>query len=232
MYDTRGKSSDEIRSIVSEGQADLSHDPSQKYYVAHGFLGLGYYLWWNFDRHEALQALSTAKEMFEALECPVSTAECLFRMASCYAADGDYSKALPRIREALVEAEQLGEGDLTCRILLVTARCLIGLAHYEEAVVISERNILLCQALGRPLAIVQTLELLGYICAAKMDLPRVRLAYEGARVQFVKIKSFQGRRDAKRCADNLEKLGCMTEMNQLGFLELTEPNLRVVWSCL
>ncbi|KAJ7910681.1 hypothetical protein B0H13DRAFT_2011908 [Mycena leptocephala] len=52
----------------------------------------------------------------------------------------------------------------------------------------------------------RSLEILGYNCAAKTDLPAARDAYEGARVHFVKIASRMGKDSEARCSYNLRKL--------------------------
>jgi tetratricopeptide (TPR) repeat protein len=227
MYDKRDKSGGEVGLIALQGQADLSHDPSQTYYVARGLLGLGFYQSWAIDSDfdQAVPTLSTARKMFEELECPASasTAECLFRLTRCYMKIQDYAKALLTIEEALVTSEPCGEGDLTCRILIYTAECLLRLERYDEAAGVIERNVSLSQALGRPLAIAQMWERLGYNCAARMDLSGALLAYKLA--QFEKINSFAGRRGAQRCADNLRKLRSMTKMDQVGFATLMRPNI-------
>jgi hypothetical protein len=137
-----------------------------------------------------------------------------------------YPEALLLVQEAWEKAQQSGEVDLTWRIVVVMSRCFIRLARYDEAVIILQQAIPVSQALGRPLAMGQILEPLGYCSAARMDLAGALLSYAGARVQFAKIKSVQGQENMQRCADNLAQLRNVTEMDQLRFSALAKPELR------
>ncbi|KAF7333664.1 hypothetical protein MSAN_02409500 [Mycena sanguinolenta] len=218
--------SPELESLVVEAQADLSSDKSDKYHIARGLLGLGHFLWWA-DRpdEEVLETLSDAKAIFEQLNCPASAAQCLCHMARTYIWRREYAKALSVLKDALGKADQSGELWLICRILRVTGRCLILLGSYEEASHIITRCLASSQVLGSPLRGAQGLELLAYNCAAMLDLPGARVAYQGAQVQFTKIHSTRdGRKGVDRCSDNLGRLESIAEMDQSIFCNLIEPH--------
>ncbi|KAJ6528925.1 hypothetical protein B0H19DRAFT_1385088 [Mycena capillaripes] len=213
------------QSVVEEAHADLAHDPTQEYYVARGLLGFGHYLWSTFRENEALQKLSAAKTILAKLNCPSSSTECLYHMARCYAVLDQYPAALQAAREAWEKVQESGELDLTWCIAVIMARCLISLGRYEEAIVILQQVIPASQALGRPLAIGQILEPLGYCSAAKMDVAGAIPCYKAAQVQFAKIKSTFGEYNAERCAGNIKRFEGMTEMDDAGFLALEKPPL-------
>ncbi|KAJ7458015.1 hypothetical protein B0H11DRAFT_1738030 [Mycena galericulata] len=218
---------DEIQSLVLEAQADLSHDASNRYHVAHGLRGVGYFLWWKKRRHEALEMLSAAKAIFEELECPASTAECLYIMGICYARRNEYKKALVVYEEGLAAAEKTGDIELILRVLERLAGGLIALSFHDKAFGPIERALSIGQALGSPLSIAQDLELLGYNCAATMDLRGAQTAYEGARAQYAGISSTTtpfGWVDVKRCVANLKKMEDMDKINENAFLELEKPD--------
>ncbi|KAJ7750498.1 hypothetical protein B0H14DRAFT_3166893 [Mycena olivaceomarginata] len=215
-----------IRGLVLEAQADLSHDANERHHVARGLLGLGSFLWYSARVDEALETLSTAKAMFDELECPAATAECLSLIARGYASKHEYAKAFAIAMQALMRAEQAGNGSLLATVLRTTARCLIALASYDEAFAIIERALLQSQALGSPLGLAQSLELLGYTYAAKMDVPGSQSAYNGARAQYAHVginTTFLGADGQRRCSDNLKKLGGMTNLDQSGFSILVKP---------
>ncbi|KAJ7906086.1 hypothetical protein B0H13DRAFT_2022050 [Mycena leptocephala] len=214
-----------LESLVEEAHADLSHDPAQEYYCARGLLGLADYIWWNNHIDDALQTLSAAKTIFANLECPASTAECLYLMSRCYALLDRWPEALLTIQVAWEKVQESGEVDLTWRIAVIMARCLIRLERHAEAIVILQQVIPVSQTLGRPLAMGQILEPLGYCSASGLDLAGAIASYAGARVQFAKIKSEQGQKRAEICLSNLEKLGRMTKIDGVGFLALKEPEL-------
>ncbi|KAJ7457981.1 hypothetical protein B0H11DRAFT_204039 [Mycena galericulata] len=223
------KPSHQVGSLVQEAQADLSHDGSDKYHVARGLLGVGHFLWWarRHGRNESLEALSHAKVMFEELECPASTAECLHLLARTYAANGEYTTALTISRQALLIAEPIGDLDLTSRNCYGISHYLMALSIYDdEALSMVEQSLLLDKALGSPLGIGQNLENLGYICAARMDLRGARLAYEAARAHYAIICSTSMGGDGEgKCDINLEILHDLTEMDQLNFSRLLKPNM-------
>ncbi|KAJ7464324.1 hypothetical protein B0H11DRAFT_1734367 [Mycena galericulata] len=220
------KGSKEIYPLVLEAQANLSHNKSDKYHVAHGLLGLGRFFFWSVAhrRDETLKTLSAAKVIFEELDCLASTSECLYFMARAYAQHNEYIEALPIARKALAKAEQAGDGELICRNLTNTAKYLIVLSSYDEAFGIIEQSLSMNQAVGRPLAIAQNLELLGYNCAAKMDFPAARVAYEEARVQYSNV-GFTWLEEEKRCSGNLKKLDSMKDIDQAGLSQLAKPDL-------
>ncbi|KAJ7255065.1 hypothetical protein B0H12DRAFT_1323261 [Mycena haematopus] len=221
------KHSRELKSLAEEAKANLSYDETSKYHVAHGLLGFGYFLWWA-DRpdEKVLAMLSAAKAIFEHLDCPASTAKCLSRMARTYAYSDEYAKALPIIKNALGKADQSGEVGLIFDTLSTTARYLIVLKSYEAASALSPRLISLSQAVGAPLDVAHSLELLAYNCAAVMDLPEARVAYQGAQMQFTKIKStLMGRYGVDRCLDNIRRLKGLREMDWSDFSLLIKPEL-------
>ncbi|KAJ7136150.1 hypothetical protein C8R44DRAFT_729640 [Mycena epipterygia] len=221
---------DKVRELVLEAQGDLSYDEGQKYYVARGLLGLGDYCWWSETIDEALGLLSTAKAIFEELDCPASTAECLVIIARVYACQGYYSAALPIARQALAKADQAGERTLIGWSLRSIARHLIVLAfhntpgiHDEEVFDILERSLSNSRVQGTPLAIAQTLELLAFSCAARMDLQGARVVYEGARGHYTNMGSaIMGKDGVARCSCNLEKL---EGLEVIALTELYEPML-------
>ncbi|KAK7035678.1 hypothetical protein R3P38DRAFT_603344 [Favolaschia claudopus] len=199
---------EELHSLVEEAQADLTADESRRYDVARGLLGLGYFSWWS-DRpdEDTLAVLHTAKAIFEELDCPASTAQCLHFIARTYASRNEFSKALPIVREALFKAEGSGEVGLLCRVSGSLAGYLIVSAMYEEALVVITRLLTLCRARGSPLAIGQSLEFLAYNCAATSDFVQAVAAYTAAQAQYSKIScSPLGRDGLTRCSDNLESL--------------------------
>ncbi|KAJ7484974.1 hypothetical protein B0H11DRAFT_2231178 [Mycena galericulata] len=217
----------EIHSLLLEGQTDLSHDATDRYHVAHGLRGVGYFFWWEMRRDEALDMLSAAKVIYEELECPASTAECLYIMGRCYTSRGEYQKALVVYREALATAEETGDIELILRVLEVMVGRLILLSFHEEAFGHIERALSISQALGSPLSIAQDLELLAYNCAATMDLRGAQVAYEGARAQYGNISSTpMGEEGEDRCASNLKKMEDMDEIDQNAFFELEKPHLQ------
>ncbi|KAJ6607576.1 hypothetical protein B0H10DRAFT_2071046 [Mycena sp. CBHHK59/15] len=218
------KSSDEIRSLVLDAQADLSHDAGKSYHVARGLLGLGNFMWWSNCPDNALEKFTAAKAIFDELECPASSSECLNLTARIYAARKEYAKALPIAREALTKAEQSGDSSLIGQVLRNNARCLIAFSSYDEALAMVERSLAQSQALGSLLGIAQNLELLAYTCAAKMHLSAARVAYEGARVQFANFESIEmGGSGVGRCTDNLKQLDGLTEINQTDFTKMKKP---------
>ncbi|KAJ7735527.1 hypothetical protein DFH07DRAFT_753828 [Mycena maculata] len=220
------KCSKEIYPLVLEAQATLSHNRSDKYHVAHGFLGLGRFYFWSVahKRDETLKTLSAAKVIFEELDCLASTSECLYFMARTYAQHNEYTEALLMAKEALAKAERTGDGELICRNLINTAKYLIVLSSYDEAFGIIEQSLSMNQAVGRPLAIAQNLELLGYNCAAKMDFPAAQVAYEEARVQYANV-GFTWLEEERRCSGNLKKLDSMKDIDQTGLSKLAKPDL-------
>ncbi|KAJ7453571.1 hypothetical protein B0H11DRAFT_268980 [Mycena galericulata] len=219
------KTEKEIYALVSSAQADLSHDASDRYRVAHGLLGVGDFLWWSLDTQDAaLETLSAAKAIFEELECPASTAECLYLMGMCYIHCGEHQKALVIYKEALATAEETGDIELLLRVLERLSGILIFLSLHEEAFLPIERSLSISQALGSPLSIAQDLELLGYNCAATTDLRGAQVAYEGALAQYRNISStWVGQEGEERCTFNLEKMQDMDEFDQNAFLELDKP---------
>ncbi|KAJ6627964.1 hypothetical protein B0H10DRAFT_2210059 [Mycena sp. CBHHK59/15] len=220
------KSSHQIHPLVLEANADLSHDGSE-YHVARGLLGLGhFYRWSSYYRNRAVETLSIAKTTFEKLKCPASTSQCLFEMARTYALGETYPKALDHARQALVTAEQVGDGALIGQALIILARYLMVMAFNDEALGIIERSLSNSQALGRPLAIAQNLELLSYNCAARMNLLAARAAYKGAQAQYANLGSTKmGQDGAARCSDNLRKLDGMKDIDETGLSMLEKPML-------
>ncbi|KAJ7485437.1 hypothetical protein FB451DRAFT_1554369 [Mycena latifolia] len=217
------KPTQEIELLVLEAQADLSHDKNDKYHVASGLLGLGQFLWYNHQHEQALETLSSATIIFEGLNCPASIAHCLFAVARIYARQGKHTEALSIAKQALEKGEQAGDLLRIGGILNITARYLIVLSLHDDTFAIIERALQIYQALGSPYLIAQMLELLGYTCAAKMDLAEARIAYEGARVQFGKVRSRKGERGKARCTHNLRELDGMQALDQTGLSRLRKP---------
>ncbi|KAF7333661.1 hypothetical protein MSAN_02409200 [Mycena sanguinolenta] len=221
---TKFISDPELKSLAREAQAHLSHDETDKYHVARGLLGFGGFLWWSRRRDEALETLSAAKAIFEHLGCPASSAKCLHYMARSYGLDNQFTEALPILQDASKNAEQSGEVLLMCCTRSMMVAYLMNLGSYEEASTIFPRLLSLAQAMGSPLAIGQNLELLAYNCAAMMDLPGARVAYQGAQIQFTKIESIKmGEEGVDRCSENLKMLESITEMDEDIFSELIKP---------
>jgi tetratricopeptide (TPR) repeat protein len=218
-------SSHELKSLAEEARADLCHDETKRYYVAQGLLGFGDFLWWGRRWDEALETLSAAQAIFEELDCPASTAECFEIMARIYVHHHQYPEALRIARNGLVKAEQSGETGVIGHILTSIAVCLVREQFYDDALVALTRVLALRQAFGSPLGIGQSLELLAYICAARLDLRGARAAYSGTRAQFGKIGSTSiGRGGVARCSYNLAALGRLTEMTQNDFSKLAQPS--------
>ncbi|KAJ6476412.1 hypothetical protein C8R45DRAFT_1102661 [Mycena sanguinolenta] len=220
------QSSSKLQSLAAEAQANLSHDQTNKYQVARGMFAFGFFLWWaNEPDGDSFATLCAAKAIFEELDCPASTAHCIYLMARTHAFRKEYGKALAFAKDALVKAERCGEIGLTRRILMGTARYLILGGSNKEASTIFTRLIPLFRAGGVPLAIAQVLELLAYNCAAMMDLAGARIAYEGAQIQFIKRESTElGKEGVNRCSDNLRMLESIAEMDQDSFSELMRPD--------
>ncbi|KAK7062364.1 hypothetical protein R3P38DRAFT_694975 [Favolaschia claudopus] len=220
----KAKGNAEIEALVATARADLSHAMTPKYHVALGLLGWGQYLGWKKRRDEALDALAAAKAIFEELNCPESTAECLHCMARVKFSLEDFSEALILAKAASTKAEDSGGAGIMARAFKMTARCLMILKSYEESLTFITQSLAVAQSVGFPNGIAQGLELLAYHCAARMDLAGARIAYEGARVQFAKRGSARlGRRGVARCAENLEKLGGLTVLNEDCFAHLLKP---------
>ncbi|KAJ7485433.1 hypothetical protein FB451DRAFT_1554365 [Mycena latifolia] len=217
------KPAQEIELLVLEGQADLSHDESNKYHVARGLFGLGKFLWYNHQHEQALAILSSAMATFEELDSPASTSACLFYMAQTYARQRKPTEALAIAKQALEKGEQAGSLRTIADILNITAKYLIGLSLHDEAFAIIERALQTYQVLGSLIGIAQMLELLGYTCAAKMDLAGARVAYEGARVQFGKVQSRKGEAGKATCTYNLRELDGMQALDQTGLSRLKKP---------
>ncbi|KAF8208368.1 hypothetical protein K438DRAFT_1521875, partial [Mycena galopus ATCC 62051] len=168
------KPTSEIRPLVLEAQADLSHDQSNKLHVAHGLLGLGNFLWYAGEERETLEVLDSAKGIFEDLNCPASTAKCLQLIAQISTARSNYIEALPIAEQALAKAEKSGDDDMISCGLWVVALNLLHLSRHDEVFSILNRMLEKEQGMGRPLGIAQSLEMLGYNRAAKMDLSAAR----------------------------------------------------------
>ncbi|KAJ7453640.1 hypothetical protein B0H11DRAFT_1740983 [Mycena galericulata] len=217
------KSTDEVRALVYEAQADLSHDASDEYHVALGLLGVGYFLWWEESTSASLETLSGAKRLLETLDrsTPASIAWCLYLMGRCHAQGRNYSTALSTAKQGLVKAEEAGDDDLIWNTLNRTAMYLMMLSSHDESLHFVQRSLSLSRALGAPLSTAQDLELLGYNCAAKMDLQGARAAYEAARVHFASIADTEiGESGQARCSDNLVKMEGMEDGDKTGLLGL------------
>ncbi|KAJ6476390.1 hypothetical protein C8R45DRAFT_378770 [Mycena sanguinolenta] len=219
------QSSSELELSAADAQANLSHDKTDEYHIARGLLGFGTFLWWSEKpKEEVLATFSAAKTIFEHLGCPKSTAECLYHLARTYAFHGEYAKALPIIEDASRQADQSGEVAVILRTLSATARYLIVLGSYGEASVVFTRLLPFSQ-FGAPGSIAQDLELLAYNCAAMLDLPGARAAYDGARIQFIKIKSTRfGSYGVDRCSENLRRLERVTELTQNDLSHMLKPD--------
>ncbi|KAF8178077.1 hypothetical protein K438DRAFT_1844515 [Mycena galopus ATCC 62051] len=217
------KPSSEIHPLVLEAQADLSYDRSDKFHVGRGLLALGYFHWYAGEDLEALETLGTAKRIFEDLNCPASTAECLYFMTRNFAYRSNYKEALPLAEQTLTKAEQSGDDIIISRALLVVAPILLHLSRHDEALGILNRALEKDRALGSLMGIAQTLEQLGYNHAAKMDLPAARDAYQGARLHFSKVSSDIGQDGQARCSYNLRKLEGMEDGLDLSELKMFDP---------
>ncbi|KAK7029846.1 hypothetical protein R3P38DRAFT_2524387 [Favolaschia claudopus] len=215
---------DELESRVQEAQANLSHDRNDRYHVARGLLGFGEFLWWRKRRTEAIQPLYEASKIFEDLNCSASAAQSLHYLARTYARLEELSKALLVSRDALAKAEECGETGLLCSALKITAIYLMASEAYDDALPSITQALAASRSVGYPNGIAQSLELMAYNCAARMDLSGARIAYEGARAHFAKRGSARiGSRGVARCAENVEKLRQLPELNQDSFANLTKP---------
>ncbi|KAJ7453662.1 hypothetical protein B0H11DRAFT_271666 [Mycena galericulata] len=224
LMDHTFESSDEIRSLVLEAQADLSHDPANRYHIALSLLGLADFLWWANCPDDALENLSAAQAIFEELERPASTSECLNLTAKIYFTRKEYTKALVIVEEALRKAEQSGDRSLIVRVLSSNARCLIAVSAYDAASDIVEKSLAGSRTLGSPLGIAQNLELFAYNCAAKMELSAAQLAYEGALLQYSPVRTMEiGGGGEVRCKYNFEQLDGLEEIHQTDFMKLRKP---------
>ncbi|KAF7333666.1 hypothetical protein MSAN_02409700 [Mycena sanguinolenta] len=214
--------SPESESLAREARAHLSYDETDRYHVARGLLAFGRFLWWDENLDEAFETLSASNAIFEQLDSPASSAQCLWYMARTHTFRDEYAKALPILKNALAKSDRSGEILLTCRTLRSTARCLIVLGRYDEASAVLTRLLSMCQVRGIPSA--QGLELLAYNCAAMMDLSDARVAYQEAQIQFTKIRFTRpGSGGMERCSENLRRLESTTEMDQDSFSKLIKP---------
>ncbi|KAF7333643.1 hypothetical protein MSAN_02407300 [Mycena sanguinolenta] len=203
------KSSSELEPLAREAQANLAHDPTSKYHVARGLLALGRFLWYS-------HGVPGEEGSCDTLHCK-----------SHIRASGLSRKHRPLliIKDALKNADQSGEVSWMCSTRSTMIRFLLVLGSHEEASTVFPRLLSLSQTMGAPGTIGQVLELLAYNCAAMMDLPGARIAYEGAQMHFNKIESTQlGREGVDRCSGNLRMLEDMTEMDQDNFPKLIEPD--------
>ncbi|KAJ6489780.1 hypothetical protein C8R45DRAFT_1213232 [Mycena sanguinolenta] len=220
------KNPSDIRDVVLEAKADLSYDESDTYHVSRGLLGLGAFrFWYDHKDSEVLEALDPAKEIFEDLECPASTSECLYLMARIYTRRQDYAQALLIAKHALAHAERVGDEFRIGETLQIVAADLICLGSHDEALGIIARALSTTQSLGSPLGIAQTLELLAYNCAAKLDISGARAAYEGAQARFNNVTSMLGEVGGTRCADNLQILNKMNNVDETAFSVLAKSHL-------
>jgi tetratricopeptide (TPR) repeat protein len=230
MYMIAGFNVADLEPLVLDAKADLSHDPSDKLHIAQGMFGHSFYLWWIPQTNEAIEMIRPAKEIFEELECPASTAACLWLMARSHARLNEYPTALALAKQGLAIASDVGDGDLLSRSLLITARYLTVLLHHDEVFSLLEQALAQNQALGRPLAIAQNLELFGYNYTAKMDLVAAEVSYRGALAQYsFKIGAADIGKDGaetgrERCSYNLQKLDTMKEDAEI-FSKLEKPIL-------
>ncbi|KAK7062371.1 hypothetical protein R3P38DRAFT_3303306 [Favolaschia claudopus] len=218
------RSGESLEPLVKTTQTDLSHDPVKKYHVALGLLCLGEFQWWLRRGDEALETLGSAKTIFEQLDCPASAAECLYYIARSHMRRNEPSEALQVARDALTRAEESGELGLLCRILGINARYLMILELHDDALSMITRYLAAGQSVGFPIGIAQSLELLAYNCAARMDISGARVAYEAAQAQFRKRGSTRpGRRGVARCTENVERLRVLPELNQDSFATVSKP---------
>ncbi|KAK6991762.1 hypothetical protein R3P38DRAFT_3227150 [Favolaschia claudopus] len=218
------KSGESLEPLVKTTQTDLSHDPVKKYHVALGLLCLGEFQWWLRRGDEALETLGSAKTIFDQLDCPASAAECLYYIARSHMRRNEPSEALQVARDALTRAEESGELGLLCRILGINARYLMILELHDDALSMITRYLAAGQSVGFPIGIAQSLELLAYNCAARMDISGARVAYEAAQAQFRKRGSTRpGRRGVARCTENVERLRVLPELNQDSFATVSKP---------
>ncbi|KAK7029922.1 hypothetical protein R3P38DRAFT_2932432 [Favolaschia claudopus] len=110
----------------------------------------------------------------------------------------------------------------------MTALCRLGSEAYDDALAPIARSLNASQETGLHVSMAQSLELLAYTCAARLDLSGARVAYEGAVAQFAKRKKGRvGRHGVARCAENVEKLRELTDLDGGSFANLMKP---VPWS--
>ncbi|KAJ6476719.1 hypothetical protein C8R47DRAFT_1020732 [Mycena vitilis] len=238
-----GHRSDEVSHLLSRAKEDLCHDESHKYYFSRGLRGLGHWHLFTGDSDTALEILAQAKAKLdeggnkktgnitaELTQYPSSMSKCLWLMATVYAFKNDYRTARDLARDALKKADQAGDTHHIAEVLNFIARCLVVLsleecdeALYDEALEIIGRALQMSRIQAGPLAIGRNLELLGYVCAAKMDIAGAKQAYDGAKEQFGKLETESGASDAARCTKNLEKLGSLENLDQSALSELESP---------
>jgi tetratricopeptide (TPR) repeat protein len=230
MYMIGGFNKADLEPLVLDAKADLSQDPSDKLHIAHGMFGHSFYLWWMTQTTEAIEMIHPAKEIFEELECPASTAACLWLMARSHARLDEYPTALALAKQGLAIANDVGDDDLLSRLLLITARYLTVLSCHDEVFSLLEQALAQNQALGRPLAIAQNLELFGYNYTAKMDLDAAKVSYKGALAQYsfktgaADIGGDGAETGRERCSYNLQKLDAMKEDAEI-FSKFRKPIL-------
>jgi hypothetical protein len=85
----------------------------------------------------------------------------------------------------------------------------------------------LSRAVGSPVSIAQTLEMIGLSCAGQMNLSGARGAYAMAQEHYNKIPVDWSPRVARICGNNLRKLEGLSEMDEGWFSILTTPSF---WS--
>jgi tetratricopeptide (TPR) repeat protein len=220
------KARDDLHSIVKQAQADLSHDPDDNYHIARGLLAHGEFLRWEYEWDSwqaAIQMLSSAKDIFLQLKSPASRGESLYNLARAHARLMDYPKALLAAQEALLAAAESGDDQLTCLASRLTAAYLIRCQRYDEAAGLLDKTLSLSRAVGSPISIAQTLEMIGLNCAGQMNLSGARGAYAIAQEHYNKISVDLFRRAARICASNLRKLDDLSEMDEDWFSTLTTP---------
>ncbi|KAF8181722.1 hypothetical protein K438DRAFT_1976012 [Mycena galopus ATCC 62051] len=222
-----GEARERISIITKQAQADLSHDPDDKYYIARGLLAQGNLLWWSFGRDSwqvAIPILLSAADTFLHLESHASRGESLHCLARAHARLKDLPKALLNAQDGLLAAAESGDDHLTCNLSLLTAEYLLRCQRYDEAAGILEQQLSLSREIDSPSDIGQTLEMYGLNFAGQMNLWGARSAYAMAQEQFNKIPVDWFREGAERCANNLRILEGLSEMDEGSFLALTMPD--------
>ncbi|KAF8170523.1 hypothetical protein K438DRAFT_1982670 [Mycena galopus ATCC 62051] len=222
-----GEARERISIITKQAQADLSQDPGDNYHIARGLLAQGDFLMWSGLRDSwqaAIPILSSAADTFLHLESHASRGESLYCLARAHARLEDFPKALLNAQDGLLAAAESGDDHLTCNLSGLAAQYLLRCQRYDEAAGLLDKTLSLSREIDSLIDIGQTLEMHGLNCAAQMNLSGARSAYAMAQEQFNKIPVDRFREAAETCADNLEILEGLSEMDEGSFLALTMPS--------
>ncbi|KAF8512528.1 hypothetical protein BU17DRAFT_54012 [Hysterangium stoloniferum] len=197
--------SDKIEVLVLSAQKDLEKS-GDRHGIALGQLHMGRFYWYNGKFKIALSFLNIAKGTFEALNSLLDLCLCLHFIHRCYAFQQEYLDALDFAKQGLKIAEEIGHDEGIQTSMRAVGIDLLSTGHYEEALIILEKSLILAQELGSPLAAAQSLELMGYIYAVNENFSAAQVAYNGARGHFSSLVlegTELGMAGHKRCTSNI-----------------------------